>query len=215
MEIVMKRKKSMSGITALAAGIVLDAVGVALITKSALGVTSVSALPYILNQIFPSLSYGTWYYGFQISLMLLLLLTVKKFKRDYLISFFTGFCFSFILDLMTFLFQRLPLILPCRILYFFTGSLLLMCGVAFLLNSGLPIMPQDLFTREFSSFVGIPYRRFKTGFDISCVAATLLFSLFFTGKILGIGAGTLAGACLNGYGIAYFKNLLDRRWEFY
>lgn len=210
----MKSQKNMHGITALTIGILLDAAGVALITKSHLGVTSVSALPYILNETIPRLSYGTWYYGFQISLMVLLLLAKRHFKKDYLISFLTGFCFSFALDIMTFLFQSFPLILPCRVLYFAAGSLLLMSGVAFLISSGLPIMPQDLFTKEFSAIARIPYRKFKTGFDIGCVVVAVVFSLFFTGKILGIGIGTLVGACVNGYGIAYFKKQISKRWNF-
>lgn len=210
----MKVQKNMNGVTALTIGILLDAAGVTLITKSHLGVTSVSALPYILNETIPRLSYGTWYYGFQISLMVLLLLATRRFKKDYLISFLTGFCFSLALDVMTFFFQDLPLMLSCRILYFAAGSLLLMSGVAFLISSGLPIMPQDLFTKEFSAFTQIPYRKFKTGFDIGCVVVALIFSILFIGKILGIGIGTLVGACVNGYGIAYFKNQISKRWNF-
>ena len=62
----MKEKRIMLSEFALAIGIVMDAVAVALITKSNLGITAVSALPYTLDQSFPVLSYGTWYYIFQI-----------------------------------------------------------------------------------------------------------------------------------------------------
>lgn len=198
-------------LTALFIGILLDAAGVALITQSHLGVSAVSVLPYILSIVFPFGSYGTWYYIFQIILMLLLLLSTRVFKKEYVLSFITGFCFSFVLDIATACFQPLPSAIFFRIIYFMTGSLLLMIGVAFLLSSHLPIMPQDLFTKEFSSFLKIPYQKCKTSFDIICVTAAVLISLLFHGTVLGVGIGTIIGAGVNGIGIAYFSQKLNSK----
>lgn len=210
----MKEKRIMLSEFALAIGIVMDAVAVALITKSNLGITAVSALPYTLDQSFPVLSYGTWYYIFQTTLMLILVFLTRKLKKDYFIAFVTGFLFSFVLDATTYLFRSFPEALPFRILYFITGTLLLMIGVGFLLNSGLPIMPQDLFTRDFSAFFKIPYKKVKTVFDISCVVISCIIAFLAVGRIVGIGAGTLLSACINGYGISYFQKLQAEHRDF-
>lgn len=210
----MEEKKIILSESALTAGIVLDAAGVALITKSNFGITAVSALPYTLSQSFPVLTYGTWYYCFQVSLMLLLVLLTRKFKKDYIIAFVVGFLFSFVLDIAAFLFGFWPDTLPFQIIYFVSGTLLLMIGVAFLMNSGLPIMPQDLFTKDFSSFIGIPFKRVKTLFDVSCVAISCLIALLAARHLIGIGAGTLLSACINGYGISFFRDHQKTRWTF-
>lgn len=210
----MEEKKIMLSEIALAIGIVTDAAAVALITKSNLGITAVSALPYTLDQAFPFLSYGTWYYIFQTTLMLILVFLTKKLKKDYFIAFITGFLFSFILDAATYLFHSFPETLPFRILYFIVGTLLLMIGVGFLMNSRLPIMPQDLFTRDFSTFFQIPYKKVKTFFDIGCVVISCVIALLAIGHIVGIGAGTLLSACINGYGISYFQKVQAKRWSF-
>ena len=210
----MKEKKIILSEAALAAGILLDAAGVALITKSNFGITAVSALPYTLSQTFPVLTYGTWYYIFQISLMLLLILLTRKFKKDYIIAFVVGFLFSFALDLATFLFKFWPESLPFQMVYFVSGTLLLMIGVAFLINSRLPIMPQDLFTRDFSSFIGISFKKVKTAFDISCVVISCVIALLAVRHLIGIGVGTLLSACINGYGISFFQDEQKTRWAF-
>lgn len=199
---------------ALGAGIILDAAGVALITKSNFGITAISALPYTLSQVFPTLTYGTWYYIFQISLMAILCLITKRFKKDYIIAFIVGFLFSFALDIISFLIEPWPELLLLRGGYFIAGTLLLMVGVGFLINSGLPIMPQDLFTRDLSTFKDIPYKRFKTAFDLSCVIVSLSISLLLTGHIYGIGICTLLSACINGYGISWFQQRQKRVWDF-
>ena len=210
----MEEKKIILSEAALAAGIVLDAAGVALITKSNFGITAVSALPYTLSQAFPVLTYGTWYYCFQVSLMLLLVLLTRRFKKDYIIAFVVGFLFSFILDVASFLFGFWPDTLPFQIVYFISGTLLLMIGVAFLINSSLPIMPQDLFTRDFSSLIGIPFKRVKTFFDVSCVVISCFIAFLAVGHLIGIGVGTLLSACINGYGISFFRDHQKARWTF-
>lgn len=210
----MKDKRTILSEAALAVGILLDAAGVALITKSDLGITAVSALPYTLSQAFPVFTYGTWYYIFQISLMLLLILRTRKFKKDYIIAFVVGFLFSFALDAATFLFGFWAESLSFKMVYFIAGTLLLMIGVAFLINSGLPIMPQDLFTRDFSSFIGIPFKKVKTTFDISCVVISCIIALLAIRHLIGIGLGTLLSACINGYGISFFRDWQKTRWTF-
>lgn len=53
--------------------------------------------------------------------------------------------------------------------------------------SNLPIMPQDLFTREISAHFSLPFKVVKTVFDLSCVSLSLAVAFLALGRIVGVG----------------------------
>ena len=68
--------------------------------------------------------------------------------------------------------------------------------------------------RELSTLAHIPYARVKIGFDVACLAATLVLTLVFLGHIQGLGIGTVVAAFTMGKGIALAGELYDKRFAF-
>ena len=68
--------------------------------------------------------------------------------------------------------------------------------------------------RELSTLAHIPYARVKIGFDVACLAATLVLTLVFLGHIQGLGIGTVVAAFTMGKGIALAGELYDKRFTF-
>ena len=84
----------------------------------------------------------------------------------------------------------------------------LIVGVSFLMISNMPIMPQDLFTREIHQYFGFPFKRVKITFDLSCVAISLVLALVVEKRVIGIGAGTIVNALIVGKCVDRVKKFL-------
>ncbi|MFV0363325.1 MAG: DUF6198 family protein [Suipraeoptans sp.] len=210
----MNDKKYFPSELSLFVGVVLGGTGVALITLGQFGTTAVAAIPHTLYSIFPNVSFGTWYYGFQVFLMMLLTIIVKGFKKDFILSFATGILFSFVVDFVELATKNFPESFGYKVLYFTVGSLILMVGVAFATNSKLPTTAQDLFTREISDHFKWNYRNVKTIFDIVCVIVSIALALLVAGRLTSVGVGTIINAVINGIGINIFRQILWKKWNF-
>lgn len=194
----------------LCLGIILDAAGVALVTKSDFGVSSVSSVAYTLSCIHTSFSFGVWSYIYQFFLFMLMCVLLRKYSIAYLTSFLIAILFGYTLDGCRMCIRFLPVSLWMRCLYFAVGTGILITGVSCLMISGLPIMPQDLFTRELSLHFNIPFKVVKTAFDLSCVSISLVLGIGIKGKIIGIGPGTLISALIIGGCVDRMKRHLIR-----
>lgn len=201
----MKHKITKRNWVMLILGIFLDAMGVSLITQSNFGVSAVSSVAYTLSVVAPVLTFGVWSYLYQFLLFGLMCFLVRKCSLSYILSFLVGVVFGYTLDFCRFLIGAFPLFLEARILYFIAGTALLVIGVSFLMLSEMPIMPQDLFTRELSEHFRLPFKYLKTGFDISCVGISLLLSLCLKGTVTGIGIGTVINAFIIGRSVHAVK----------
>lgn len=199
---------------ALALGIACDAFGVALVVKSDFGVSAVSSVAYSLNRVFPQFSMGIWSYMFQFLLFVLMCVILKKCSFSYIMSFFMAVIFGYTLDFAEFCFRNLPILLGGRIFYYVVGTFLIITGVALLVISKLPIMPQDLFTREIAFCFNQPYKNVKTRFDVCCVMLCLAISWFGTERIYGIGVATIVSALITGKGVHIMERFFRKRFSF-
>lgn len=79
----MKTKKDyIKGYLLFLIGLAVTSFGIALVTKMQLGASPISAIPYSLSLIVPSVSMGNWTIIFSILLVLLQLIILKK-KSNY------------------------------------------------------------------------------------------------------------------------------------
>ena len=93
-----KEKIKIPGELALLMIIVLNSFGVAIMSKSGFGISSISSVPYVFSQAFPFLTFGTWNYLFQTALIAALMILARKWNGSYLISFLVGIAFGKMLD---------------------------------------------------------------------------------------------------------------------
>ena len=108
----------------------------------------------------------------------------------------------------------LPQAFSWRVLYFVVSYILICIGIALSNRCGLPIIPTDLFPREFSTIIKIEYAKIKITFDVTCLAITALLTLFLLGHIDGLGIGTILAAFTMGKGVAYAGQYLDKNFQF-
>lgn len=78
----------------------------------------------------------------------------------------------------------------------------------------MPIIPTDLFPREFSEITHIGYSRVKISFDVLCLAVTACMTFFCLGHIKGLGIGTVFAAFTMGKCIGIIGEKMDKKVAF-
>lgn len=195
--------------------IVLNSFGVAIMSKSGFGISSISSVPYVFSQAFPFLTFGTWNYLFQTALIAALMILARKWNGSYLISFLVGIAFGKMLDVHEAWIAFLPDAFGFRILWFLLGFAVISFGICLSNHCMLPIVPTDLFPRELSGLICKKYKNVKTTFDLCCLTTTLLISLLLLRHISGVGIGTVICAFTTGKAVSVVEKHLLKHVQFY
>ena len=207
-------KKVFHGELTLLIAVIINSFGVVLMLYSGAGISAISSVPYAFSEVFTFLSLGTWTYIFQGVLVLSLMILRKHFLPSYLFSFVVGFIFGELLDVHEAWIGILPYTVPLRILYFILSYVLICIGIALSNLCKLPIIPTDLFSRELSDIIKVPYPRVKISFDVICLAVTALMTFFFLGHIKGLGIGTVFAAFTMGKVVGIIGKKLEEKFHF-
>ena len=175
------------------------------------GISAISSVPYAFSEVFPTLTLGTWTYIFQGLLIAILMIMRKRFVISYLFSFVVGFFFGIMIDIHEMWITLLPTTLPLRILYFVISYFVISFGIAISNRCQMPIIPTDLFPREFAEITAIRYSRVKISFDVLCLLITACMTFAFLGHIRGLGIGTIFAAFTMGKCIGIIGEKLDKK----
>lgn len=209
-----KEKHIFRGEAALAAAVIINSFGVVLMLYSGSGISAISSVPYAFSLVLPQLSLGTWTYIFQGLLVLSLMILRKKLVPQYMFSFVVGFAFGKLLDANELWIDILPDGLWMRIIYFVISYLLISFGIALSNRCRLPVTPTDLFPRELSKIINVPYPRIKISFDVICLIVTAAMTGIFLGHLDGLGIGTILAAFTMGKAVGIIGDHLDRHIKF-
>lgn len=209
-----KTKPVLRGEIALLVVICINSLGVVLMLHSGSGISTISSVPYVLSEVLPHLTLGTWNYLFQALLVLTLMLLKRRFVLSYLFCFLTGFAMSLMMDVHNLWVTLLPQTIPLRVLYFVVGYTVIAIGIALANRCKMPIAPTDLFPRELADITKIPYSRIKVTFDVCCLCFTTVLGLVFLHHLAGLGIGTMIAAFTTGRVVGRINQWMDRRWEF-
>ena len=185
---------TLRGELALVLAVIINSLGVVLMLHSGSGISAISSVPYAFSEVFPTLTLGTWTYIFQGLLIAILMIMRKRFVISYLFSFVVGFFFGIMIDIHEMWITLLPTTLPLRILYFVISYFVISFGIAISNRCQMPIIPTDLFPREFAEITAIRYSRVKISFDVLCLLITACMTFAFLGHIRGLGIGTIFAA---------------------
>ena len=101
-----------------------------------------------------------------------------------------------------------------RILCYVIGVVIADLGISLLLRPYIAPEAYDVFVKDLSAHYKIGFGKFKTAYDISSLAISVLLSLVFFGKLVGIGVGTHVCALVNGTLIGLMTKLCDKLFEF-
>ena len=88
------KKVRFSGEAALLIVLIINSLGVDLMTKSGFGISTISSVPLIFSTAFSFFSFGTWNYIFQTLLVITLMVLKKSFCPSYFFSFIVGLGFG-------------------------------------------------------------------------------------------------------------------------
>lgn len=181
-------KRVFSTELAYALGIIILAIGTALMTLADFGLSMVVAPAYLLHlkvsETLPFFTFGMAEYMLQAVLLVLMSLLLRRFKLSYLFSFCTA----------------------------------VLCSVAISLFFHTYISPEayELFVKEVSEKYKLDIHRFKTGYDcVSCLISVILsFAFYGLWQFRSVGIGTVITSAVNGKLIGFCTHTLEKHFEF-
>jgi len=202
-------------------GIVLLAMGTALMEKADFGMSMVVAPAYLLylklSARFAFVTFGMMEYMLQALLLVILAVALRKFKLSYLFSFVTAVVYGFTLDGCMALAGLIPGNgMVARVAFYVLGMLLCSGGVAFFFHTYIAPEAYELIVKELSGAWGVGIGRFKTIYDLtSCLISVIMsFAFFGLWHFEGVKLGTIFCAVINGSIIGWMSKSMDERWNF-
>ena len=200
-------------------GLLLLALGTALMSVGGFGVSMVVAPAYILHlklsPTLPFFSFGMAEYLLQAIVLTMMMCMLRQAKICYLFTIVTAVLYGFLLDAAMALMALLPQsLLASQILYYCTGALLCAFAISLLLRSYLPPAAYELLVKEAAAKFQKPIAKVKTVYDCVSLLLSLCLSLVLFGSVQGIGIGTVICAILNGMLIQFFTKATDKLWTF-
>lgn len=215
----MKGKKTFYCETAYIIGIVLLALGTALMERANFGMSMVVAPAYLIHlkvsQFIPFFSFGMSEYVFQAFLLGILSLIMRKTKKSYLLSFVTAFLYGFALDAMISLIALFSFDgIIWQTAFYIIGLLICATGVALLFHTYFPPEAYELFVMELSQKFHMTISKTKTIYDCCSCVLGMILSLCFFGTFVGVQWGTIVCTIINGWLIGRISHFLEDMYIF-
>lgn len=215
------KKRTLYAEAAYLLGIVILALGTALMEKAAFGMSMVVSPAYILHvkisEFLPFFTFGMAEYTFQAFLLVILCIVKRKFRMIFLFSFVTAVIYGFTLDGIMLLCSGLPADgIVWRILWYILGMVICSMGVALLFHTYIAPEAYELFVKVIAVDHGWEISRVKTVYDcVSCAVSVILSFVFFGfGTFVGVNWGTVVCALINGSIIGACTALLKKCFTF-
>lgn len=198
----------------------LSALGVSIITRSYLGTSPISSVPYVLS-LNTSLSMGTYIFILNMALiagqMVMLGKTgIKERRVDLMMQLPISVIFGLFIDLtMIMLIGLAPSIYGLKIIFLILGCATLALGICFEVVADVTMVSGEYFVQIASKRFQKEFGFVKIAFDVSLIIIAIIFSVITAGKIDGLREGTIIAALLTGPFVRLFRPYLKfiERWE--
>ena len=202
-------------------GLVLLGFGTAFMEAGDFGMSMIVAPAYLIylkvSKTVAWFTFGMSEYLFQIVLLAVMCLVLRRFRLSYLFSFATAFIYGWILDGCCLLVRAIPCEgIPLRLVFYIGGMLISSLSICFLYHTYLSPEVYELCIAEISDKFGFPLSRCKTVYDCtSCLFAVILSFLFFgLWHFEGVNVGTIVCALINGTLIGLFSKIFEKHYVF-
>ena len=203
------------------AGLILLALGTAMMEKADFGVSMVVAPAYLiyrkLNPLLSFVSFGMAEYLLQLVVLVIMMIILRKIRLSYILSFATAVIYGFIMDgcmALTGLIAANPMAL--RVIFYLLGMVLCSMGISMLFHTYISPEAYELFVKEISTKLRMDVHRFKTIYDCaSClIAVAMSFAFFGFGVFEGVKLGTVFCALINGSLIGLCSRFYEKHFTF-
>jgi uncharacterized membrane protein YczE len=181
------------------AGIFINSFGIAFITKSALGTSQISSVPYVLSLKFPP-TLGV--FTFVVN-MIFILLQVALLRKDFhplqFLQILVNLAFSAFIDVsMNLLSFFQPQGLPLQLFSLFLGCAILAFGISVEVAPNALVVPGEGIVKALATVSRKPFGTVKIYFDVTLIIIASILSFAFFGHLSGVGLGTVVSALLVG-----------------
>lgn len=197
-------------LTLYTVGLFILSLGVGISVASNLGVSPVSALPYVISKI-TGFELGMCTTGvFVLYLLIQIVILRKEFKVISFIQIAVSFLFGFFVRISTPLMSFLNFTdnYAYRLLICGAGIVVVGIGVFLYVGSDVIPLPTEGVMLAISKKTGIQFSTAKIIFDISSVAVAVILSLAFLHRLEGVREGTVLAAVFVGFVVKF----LNRRF---
>lgn len=207
----MDRKQWLARIFFYLAGMMILALGLTLNTVTGLGVSPMLSISYAVSQIF-GLNFGD--ITFLVYLVYVLIQLVIRGKQRNLLDFLQipfNMVFTRLLNLFGDLLQIEIEGLLGNLLLLTAAIILTGVGAAMSVNARLVANPADGLILAISDITGRNMGLVKNLVDGVCVFITIAIGLLFSGRIVGVGVGTVCAVLLVGRVIWLYNRLFQEK----
>lgn len=177
-------------------GVAINSFGVAFITKSALGTSQISSVPYVLSLRFPSVSFGmTTFFVNLLFILIQAVLLKKNFQPVQFLQVAVNVLFSVLIDVSMMLLSFFqPEAFGLRIVSLLAGCVILAVGISIEVAPDVLVVPGEGAVRAISKTTGLKFGSVKVYFDVSLIVIASALSFLFFGRLNGVGLGTVISA---------------------
>lgn len=177
----------------------MAALGAALITKSNLGTSPISSIPYVLSLIFP-LTFGEFTILVNVLFVLIQFLILKKeFHPRQILQVVVGTIFGFFIDFGMFVFSFVnPTFYVTKIVDLLLGCCILAFGIYVQVDANVIYNPGEGLVKAISIKTGKKFGTLKIANDWTLVIIAVIISLIAFRTIKGLREGTILSAILVG-----------------
>lgn len=191
-------------------GVAVNSFGIAFITKSSLGTSQISSVPYVLSLKFTRLTFGEWSFLMNLVFILLQVILLKKdFKPFQYLQVVVDILFSAVIDGSMLLLSNLnPQTLPAQILCALAGCAILGFGITIEVKPNVLVVPGEGVVGAISAVSGKRFGTVKVIFDLTLIAISVTMSIIFFHRLVGVGLGTVISALTVGQFINFFNRHL-------
>lgn len=212
-------------------GIIFVALGVAICSKSNLGVSMVAAPAFVIYEAIAPLwngfSVGMTEYIIQGLMLILLCILVRRFNWRYLLAFAVAIVYGYTLNLFLFILGGISFdAVWLRWVMLIVGDIFTAFGVACFFHTYMPLQVYELFVAELASNFNLNINKVKWSFDMTLLAISVIlaFLLFGDAKTFdwstigyssfhSIGLGTLVTTAINSPIIALMSKLISKIFD--
>lgn len=184
-----------------AAGIVINSLGIAFITKAALGTSPISSVPYVLCLALP-LTFGQ--FTFILNMLFIavqIAILRKKFRPVQFLQIGVNILFSVSIDVfMALLFWLEPTFFLTKLAALLIGCAILAFGLCIEVAPNVLMVPGEGVVNAIAGTWHWRFGSIKIAFDTTLflIACALSFLFFGFGNFVGLGIGTIISALLVG-----------------
>ena len=193
----------------LLAGLFASGLGVSFITKTGLGTSPITSIPYTLSLGFTP-TVGMFTLVFNIFLIILQVILLRRnFQLQNLLQLPIIALFSFFIDLtMSLLGFMQPETYAMKVVSLIVGCLILGFGVFMEMVANVAMLPGEATVRAVSDVFSTDFGKTKIAFDSSMTVIAAILSFIIFKHLDGVREGTIVAAILVGFIARLFKKYI-------